>query len=436
VDGQWTFQNNTRLDEQDPLNGERIDRHFCVSMDVNRDSLTDIICNVGADLGAGDGYNELYLTNPNGSLYKVLVSGLQSYVVAAAQVSMERENSQLIFRRFAHCCAVGPRAPKVPQHPEPGRRHPEGWKESADVRLLWHQGPPADGRQAQRYESCRKFKQWFSRNLALLVMLSHARRCPVTVHQMYKNAYTQPSAFPYFREVPGPWKNYQLEASCAVAGDFSRDRRDDLIVCHLGGPPLLAVQQPTGDRFARVNLPSKNPYLKNWRNVRLADVTQDKTVDLLVVTWDVPSYLYVFRGIRGSPYFNFTRPYYQAKLPYSSPDLEVLDVNRDRIPDIYVVQANEQRGSYCHKDNASPADPLVCPAYNPGPADAVPPLDAANDLLFVGTGNVKARQFAKVAMNHSEPGCGWIAQKWDKPSSMLLQGSSFNQAGSTMILEW
>jgi hypothetical protein len=259
---------------------------------------------------------------------------------------------------------------------------------------------------------------------------------------MYKNVYTEPNAFPYFQEVSGPWKNYQLEATCAVSGDFTRDKRDDLIVCHIGGPPLLVVKQPTGDRFVQLAMSSTNPYLKNWRNVRLADVTKDGFVDLLVVTWgapakSIPSYLYIFKGIRGSPYFNFTRPYYQARLPYSSPDLQVLDANRDNIPDIYVVQTDERTGSYCTKDMASPADPLVCPASpDPDPTDSVPPLDLANDVLFVGTGNVKAPQYVRVAMNHSEPGCGWIAQKWDKPNSMLLQGSSFNQAGSTMILEW
>jgi hypothetical protein len=89
VSGQWTLNNNTRLDEQDALNGERIDRHFCVPMDVNRDNLTDIICNVGADLGVGDGYNELYLTSPNGSIYKVLVRASQ-FVLVIMQVSIRR----------------------------------------------------------------------------------------------------------------------------------------------------------------------------------------------------------------------------------------------------------------------------------------------------------------------------------------------------------
>jgi hypothetical protein len=89
VNGQWTLNNNTRLDEQDALNGERIDRHFCVPMDANRDNLTDIICNVGADLGVGDGYNELYLTNPNGSIYKVLVRASQ-FVMVASQDSIRR----------------------------------------------------------------------------------------------------------------------------------------------------------------------------------------------------------------------------------------------------------------------------------------------------------------------------------------------------------
>ena len=69
----WTLNSNARLDASDALNGGPIDRHYCVTMDVNRDNRTDIICGVGAVLGTGDGYTELYLTQSDGSVQKMLV---------------------------------------------------------------------------------------------------------------------------------------------------------------------------------------------------------------------------------------------------------------------------------------------------------------------------------------------------------------------------
>jgi hypothetical protein len=73
VNGTWTRNNRTVLDVSDALNGGPIDRHYCVTMDVNKDNRTDIICGVGAVLGTGDGYTELYLTQPDGSVQKMLV---------------------------------------------------------------------------------------------------------------------------------------------------------------------------------------------------------------------------------------------------------------------------------------------------------------------------------------------------------------------------
>jgi hypothetical protein len=68
-------------DELNMMDGPKtIDRHGCTSVDVNLDGLPDVVCGVGANKGRGHGYNELYLTAPNGTLSKVLdARGLQKY---------------------------------------------------------------------------------------------------------------------------------------------------------------------------------------------------------------------------------------------------------------------------------------------------------------------------------------------------------------------
>ena len=49
-----------------------VDRHGCnAEVDANVDGVPDVICAVGAGRGQGDGENELYLTQANGSLRKV-----------------------------------------------------------------------------------------------------------------------------------------------------------------------------------------------------------------------------------------------------------------------------------------------------------------------------------------------------------------------------
>ena len=69
--GGWARNNATMFDYIDDLNAihsERIDRHQCVHLYVNNDTLPDVACAVGANVGRGYGYNELYFTEPDGSL--------------------------------------------------------------------------------------------------------------------------------------------------------------------------------------------------------------------------------------------------------------------------------------------------------------------------------------------------------------------------------
>lgn len=75
---------NAVLDRQDSLNvldgPNNIDRHGCTAIDVNSDGIKDIVCGVGANRGQGHGYNELYLSSPNGNVTKVLEGhGLHKY---------------------------------------------------------------------------------------------------------------------------------------------------------------------------------------------------------------------------------------------------------------------------------------------------------------------------------------------------------------------
>lgn len=62
------------------LNGPK-DRHDCAALDMNNDGIKDIACGIGAFRGTGDGFNEVYLTNPlDGSVSEVLdPHGLQKY---------------------------------------------------------------------------------------------------------------------------------------------------------------------------------------------------------------------------------------------------------------------------------------------------------------------------------------------------------------------
>lgn len=53
------WQNNSRAILQQNTEDRTVDRHDCVTMDVNKDGEIDIVCLVGAHKGRGLGLNEL-----------------------------------------------------------------------------------------------------------------------------------------------------------------------------------------------------------------------------------------------------------------------------------------------------------------------------------------------------------------------------------------
>lgn len=83
INGKWARPFWAQMDDNDDLNDidgpEVIDRHDCGAIDVNQDGELDIYCQVGANSGRGFGYNELYLTQSDGSLQKVERHGLQKH---------------------------------------------------------------------------------------------------------------------------------------------------------------------------------------------------------------------------------------------------------------------------------------------------------------------------------------------------------------------
>jgi FG-GAP-like repeat len=169
---------------------------------------------------------------------------------------------------------------------------------------------------------------------------------------MFRNIYRSEDKLPYFAEVPGPWTRRNYNVVCNVAGDFNNDGADDLIVCDTEGPPLLAIQVANETRFQAVPLPRLDR-VSRWRNVRLADINLDGYLDLIVTTIGMPSTLYIFRGIKAEPYFDFRRSLYQREFEYSTPDIEVLDANNDGIADIFAIQTNLTKANYCGPNKAN-----------------------------------------------------------------------------------
>lgn len=373
--GNWTMPFLSVLDLTDELNDldahpPNIDRHDCTTLDVNKDGLLDIVCAVGADKGKGRGYSELYLTQPDGSLQKVLRHGLQ-------------------------------------KHPTVRARFIEAIHNRVDEGNITHVFLSAYGTRRSDGE--------------------------VNYHTMYRLI----DGEPYFEEVLGPW-NKPAKAKKLAVVDWNQDGRDDLIVMHHRNWTMF-FEQEEGGTFRMLNMP------RNYRTNRIisatvADVDMDGIPDLIVTTdryrkrvkeWNPPA-LKIFKGIDSPQRFNFSDFYFRATLPFSAPDVEVLDVNGDGIPDIYVVLTDtDTQDGYC----GGPAPWRIKPYP---PADWVAPLDEARDVLFIGKGyqeNLEDR-FVSVIMEHTLPGCGFLVEQYGNNKTLLLANGDEGHPGTNVLLQW
>jgi hypothetical protein len=183
----------------------------------------------------------------------------------------------------------------------------------------------------------------------------------------------------------------------------------------------------------------------DWRNARVADVTGDGIADLIVVgdkgkTINQPrSYVRIFKGLGHYPYFDMSRRgvWFERRLPYATPDVEILDVNQDGRADIYIVQADEdEEGTYCGR----PFDPSQWWGDNRAqpPKHFKPPIDEAPDLLLVAKPSAtnSVPDFKWVRMNHRERGCGSLAEVYGNNYTMLLSHGNMDKPGYSGLLQW
>lgn len=239
----------------------------------------------------------------------------------------------------------------------------------------------------------------------------------------------------YFQEVKlGPWNPY-TRATCLVVADLNNDGIDDIIMGNQFQRARILIQNADNTwNFVSV----RGSRSMAWRNARMADVNGDGIPDLIVVGYggrwprQPKSFIRIFAGSFEPPYFDFqSPPLYQRALPYASPDLEVLDVNDDGLPDIYVIQTDELTPeTYCatfwdHRD-------FYTGGIQP-PDEFLPPIDQANDLLLMGNGN---GTFQHVWMNHAEPGCGAKVEVFGNGRTMILAQGTTHRPGHNLLLQW
>lgn len=370
----WTTPMIAVLDRQDSLNDldahpPNIDRHDCTLVDVNKDGLPDIVCVIGADKGQGFGYNELYLTQNDGSIQKVLRHGLQAFPTVRCRF-VETLHNKVDPGNITHVFISAY-----------GTGRPDG-------QVNWH-----------------------------------------TMYRLIDGE-------PYFENVPGPWNKNAKSVQLSVV-DWNQDGRDDLIVMHKRNWTIF-LEQEEGGTFRELNYP------RNFRNnriksARVADVDLDGIPDLIVTTsrfrnkdreWFEPA-LKIFKGIDSPQRFDFSNYYFRMTLPFFAPDVEVLDVNSDGIPDLYVVLKDDSKDSFCGKPMSWDIKPYP-------PDDWIAPLDQAQDLLLVGRGFQleKNDRFEKVILDHQIPGCGFIAKQFGNNKTMILANGDEGHAGTNVILNW
>lgn len=353
-----------------------MDRHACVNVDVNLDGLPDIQCFAGAGAGKGHGFNELYITQEDGSLIKVLGGGgLQKYTTLRTRQAVtlnDPNGDKLIF--------VGVKGkPRDDGEPNTHRMFKHVWKLGDDVNGV------------------------------------------------------------YFEEVEGPWI-LNFEAVALLVADLNGDGIDDLIVCS-DQKAFFFVQNFDGS-WVSVTLLDNNSHVKNWRNARVGDLTGDSILDLIVTKGgNGPGGFYIFKGTGpdSEPFFDLTTPFMDVSLPYATPDIELVDANNDGRWDIYVVQTDEtaERDTYCAKTQQlfgpvtrwwggqSGVDP---------PPLWVPPLDAAQDMLYVSKND--SHSFHEVVMTHAYPGCGQTVKKFGDNNTLALFQGGFVHPGYNLLLQW
>lgn len=240
-----------------------------------------------------------------------------------------------------------------------------------------------------------------------------------------------------FEEVDGPWIQH-TKAKCLQVVDVNQDGLDDIFMCNENAQGWLYVQNDDGSFESFPMGGSVQAYY--WNNVRVADMDGDGTNDLIIVGYGgqnngPDNYVRIYKGTGVAPYFDFSTQnqfHFGKALPFAAHDVEVLDVNGDGLPDLYVTQVDEDTsGQYCSRSGFNKVD--WWGTTNLPPDDYVPPADQAHDLLLIG--NIRGG-FRPITMEHSEPGCGFFLEKFGNDRTVILGQGDHNRPGHNMILQW
>jgi len=369
----WARTSPAHFDLQDILNepsgpARGIDRHDCTTLDVNGDGFMDVVCGVGADAGRGEGFNELYLTDPsNGSLYKVLQGhGLHKYP--------SMRNRKTVTLKSA---------------------------DGASLVFMATQGARRDDLQPNN-------------------------------HRMFRLDQNSTHSF-FFNEVDGPWIRH-TRAECLRVVDVNQDGIDDLLMCD-DRPSNPIYLQNSDTTWSEIKLRGSRRS-RGWLDARIADVTGDGIVDLVVVgEWKKRNYLRVFKGMGVAPFFdieNRSGMIYQSFFPHLPSAIEVVDINSDGIYDIYVVQVDDEtEGSYCK-------EPFIKDNWrgNNGQGGIVAGPDLGKDFLFVGDPSSPGSKYQKIEMQHEEPGCGSLVEQFGSNRTLLLAQGTMERWGNNLLLQW
>lgn len=373
-DGEWEQPFHAVLDWYDDLNEDHIDRHDCVHIDVNHDGLPDVQCVVGANKGTGHGFNELYLTQEDGSLVKLLHGGgLQKYTTMRTRlvVTLDDPNGE----KLMFIGVLG--KPRTDGKPNSHRMFKNIWKKGDDV------------------------------------------------------------SGPYFEEVEGPW-TVETRAECVFPTDINHDGLDDLILCNdLNEVASFFIQHENGT-WSSIDLAPNRLLRKwqNLRVADVTgDGIPDLLVAIYRGT--NRGGIHVFTGMKEAPFFDFRIPYFKKNLRYATPDLEILDINNDGKFDIYVVRTNEEKleSNYCGKgtDLVGNISRFWDGKGNEPNATWVPPIDNAKDVLFMATDD---NSFEMTSLTHAYPGCGGIVEQFGDNHTLLLAQGAMGHPGYNLLLQW
>jgi hypothetical protein len=187
--------------------------------------------------------------------------------------------------------------------------------------------------------------------------------------------------------------------NCVDKGDVNGDGWDDLIVCDLGGPPHVYINDRAGN-FTELVTPAT---ATKWRDAKLRDMNADGRDDLVLLT--TTNFLKVWLNT-GSGGFYEAAPILDSKINNLPKWLTVGDFNRDGVQDIYVVQQQ----STCKT------------THN----------DTAKDLVFHG----KPRGgFIRSIQPMTFAGCGYRADTLDGDKILLMNGD-ISYRGPNYVIEW